>query len=139
MKRSGQAYLRFADGDYALSQLEIEAFLSNRSRPRCDEGAVAGATTADFEADRVSDFLATARSSDRRLARISGDAELLRRTGVVVVTGEPTVAGLIALGEYPQQFLPHYAIRIASPPDKDHPPAIGDRSPNHWQGATTGI
>jgi ATP-dependent DNA helicase RecG len=51
------------------------------------------------------------------LARISDDAELLRRTGVVVVTGEPTVAGLIALGEYPQQFLPHYAIRIASLPD----------------------
>jgi ATP-dependent DNA helicase RecG len=117
VKRSGQAYLRFADGDYALSQLEIEAFLSNRSRPRYDEGAVAGATTADFEADRVSDFLATARSSDRRLARIGDDAELLLRTGVVVITGEPTVAGLIALGEYPQQFLPHYAIRIASLPD----------------------
>jgi ATP-dependent DNA helicase RecG len=117
VKRSGQAYLRFADGDYALSQLEIEAFLSNRSRPRCDEGAVAGATTADFEADRVSDFLATARASDRRLARISDDAELLRRTGVVVVTGEPTVAGLVALGEYPQEFLPHYSVRIASLPD----------------------
>ena len=117
VKRSGQAYLRFADGDYALSQLEIEGFISNRSRPRCDEVAVAGATKADFEADRVSDFLATARSSDRRLARITDDAELLRRTGVVGLTGEPTVAGLIGLGEYPQQFLPHYAIRIASLPD----------------------
>lgn len=117
VKRSGRAYLRFADGDYALSQLEIEAFVSNRSRPRCDEAEVDGATTADFETDRVSDFLATARLSDRRLARIGDDAGLLRRTGVVGLTGAPTVAGLIALGEYPQQFLPHYAIRIASLPD----------------------
>jgi predicted HTH transcriptional regulator len=51
------------------------------------------------------------------LVRISDEAELLRRTGVVGVTGGPTVAGLIALGEDPQQFLPHDAIRIASLPD----------------------
>ena len=120
VKRSGRAYLRFADGDYALSQLEIEAFVSNRSRPRCDEAAVSGATTADFETDRVNDFLTTARSVDRRLARIDDDTELLRRTGVVDLSGTPTVAGLIALGEYPQQFLPHYAIRIASMPDSSN-------------------
>ncbi len=117
VKRSGQAYLRFADGDYALSQLEIEGFISTRSRPRCDEVAVAGATTADFEAERVRDFLSTARAADRRLGRIIDDAELLRRTGVVGLSGDPTVAGLMALGDYPQQFLPHLAIRIASLPD----------------------
>jgi ATP-dependent DNA helicase RecG len=117
VKRTGQAYLRFADGDYALSQLEIDGFISNRSRPRHDEESVAGAGIADFEAERVMDFLATARGSDRRLARITGDDELLRRTGVLTVNGEATVAGLIALGEYPQQFLPHYVIRTASLPD----------------------
>jgi ATP-dependent DNA helicase RecG len=117
VKRSGQAYLRFADGDYTLSQLEIEGFISNRSRPRYDEAPVPEATIQDFEADRVEDFLATARSSDQRLARITDDNDLLRRTGVIAVTGEPTVAGLIALGDYPQQFLPHYTIRAASLPD----------------------
>jgi ATP-dependent DNA helicase RecG len=120
VKRTGQAYLRFADGDYALSQLEIEGFISNRSRPRHDEEPVPGAVVADFEAARVEDFLATARASDRRLARIDEDDELLRRTGVVALSGEPTVAGLIALGEYPQQFLPHYAIRAASLPDSSN-------------------
>jgi ATP-dependent DNA helicase RecG len=120
VKRSGQAYLRFADGDYTLSQLEIEGFISNRSRPRHDEAIVQGAAVTDFEAERVEDFLATARASDRRLARVTDDTELLRRTGVIALSGEPTVAGLIALGDYPQQFLPHYAIRAASLPDSSN-------------------
>jgi ATP-dependent DNA helicase RecG len=120
VKRTGQAYLRFADGDYALSQLEIDGFVANRARPRHDEEPVAGTSSVDFEAERVQDFLATARASDRRLARITADDELLRRTGVVALSGEATVAGLIALGEYPQQFLPHYAIRAASLPDSSN-------------------
>ncbi len=41
----------------------------------------------------------------------------MRRTGVIALSGEPTVAGLVALGDYPQQFLPHCAIRAASLPD----------------------
>jgi ATP-dependent DNA helicase RecG len=121
VRRSGQAYLRFADGDYTLSQLEIEGFLSNRSRPRYDEAAVDGAVVADLEKDRVEDFLSTARSADKRFARITADDELLRRTGVLALSGGPTVAGLIALGIHPQQFLPHYTIRAASLPDTDDP------------------
>ncbi len=70
--------MRFADGDYTLSQLEIEGFLSNRSRPRYDEAAVDGAVLADLERDRVEDFLSTARSADKRFARITADDELLR-------------------------------------------------------------
>jgi ATP-dependent DNA helicase RecG len=117
VRRSGKAYLRFADGDYGLSQLEIEGFISNRSRPRYDEAEVEGATLADLEPERVEDFLATARSADKRLARITMDQQLLQRTGVLALSGTPTVAGLIALGEHPQQFLPHYTIRAASLPD----------------------
>jgi ATP-dependent DNA helicase RecG len=121
VRRTGQAYLRFADGDYTLSQLEIEGFLSNRSRPRYDEAAVDGAVIADLEGDRVEDFLSTARSADKRFARITADEELLRRTGVLALSGGPTVAGLIALGVHPQQFLPHYTIRAASLPDTSDP------------------
>ncbi len=37
VKRTGQAFLRFADGDYALSRLEVDGFAANRTRPRFDE------------------------------------------------------------------------------------------------------
>ena len=117
VKRTGRAYMRFADGDFELSRLEMDGFIANRSRPRFDEIAVDGATFADLEADRVADLLATARRAERRLARITDDEELLRRVGVVTVAGVPTVAGLLALGVYPQQFLPHCNIRAALLPD----------------------
>ena len=35
--------------------------------------------------------------------------------------GTPTIVGLIALGTYPKQFLPHYTIRAADLPDGTDP------------------
>jgi ATP-dependent DNA helicase RecG len=121
VKRTGKAYLRFSDGDYSLSQLEIDGFVANRVRPQFDEAAVAGATLADFDRARLDDFIATGRRSDGRLAAIVDDTDLLKRTGVVSIAGVPTVAGLLALGEYPQQFLPHCNIRAALLPEAAAP------------------
>jgi ATP-dependent DNA helicase RecG len=113
VKRTGQAYLRYFDGDYAMSRLEMDGFIANRTRPRFDETEVEGSTRGDLDEERVDDFLATARGSDRRYARITEDVELLRKSGVLSAAGVPTVAGLLALGEHPQQFLPHCNIRAA--------------------------
>lgn len=111
VKRTGQAFLRFADGDYALSRLEVDGFAANRTRPRFDESVVPNTSTSDLDTARVEDFVATARAMDRRLRPLD-DATLLRRTGVLH-NGCATVAGLLALGEYPQQHLPHCTIRAA--------------------------
>lgn len=113
VKRTGQAYLRFFDGDYTLSRLEMDGFIANRTRPRFDEAEVLGADYADLDPDRVEDFLATARANDRRFAAIRDDRELLRRNGVMSSDDVPTIAGLLALGIHPQQFLPHCNIRAA--------------------------
>lgn len=58
---------------------------------------------------------------DARLAKLTDDAELLVRSGVTASDGTPKIAGLIALGTYPQQFLPHYKIRAAVLPDGTDP------------------
>jgi ATP-dependent DNA helicase RecG len=119
VKRTRKAYMRFADGDYTLSSLEVDGFVSNRERPRIDEAEVPGATMADLEVARIEDYVATARTNDRRLAKVADDHELLKRTGVLTSAGTPTLAGLLALGEYPQQFLPHCNVRAALLPDGD--------------------
>lgn len=111
VRKTGKAYLRFADGDYELSQLERDGFVTNRGRPQFDAAEVPETTVADLETDRVNDFLATARSEDARCARIADDHTLLRKLGVVANSGALTQAGLLALGDFPQQFLPHCAIR----------------------------
>ena len=67
VRKTGQAFLRFADGDFALSRLEMDGFAANRTRPRFDEELVPGTTRQDLDAERVKDFLVTARSMDRRL------------------------------------------------------------------------
>jgi ATP-dependent DNA helicase RecG len=121
VRRSGKSYLRFADGDYTLSQLEIDGFIANRTRPRYDEEAVPEASITDLDHDRVADFVATARSLDRRLAKIDDDAELLVKSGVVTLSQVPTVAGLLALGAYPQQFLRYFTLRAALLPAEARP------------------
>ena len=113
VKRSGKAYLRFADGDYTLSQLEIDGFIANRTRPKFDEAEVPEASVEDLDHERLADFLVTARNLDRRLAPINNDTELLLKTGVISRSKIPTVAGLLALGAYPQQFLRYFTIRAA--------------------------
>ena len=120
VKRTGRSYLRFADGDYPMSRLEMDAFVASRSRPVFDERPVEGAGVDDLDEARVADYVATARSSDRRLGRLN-DGDLLRRTGVVTSNGVPTVAGLLALGVYPQQHLPHCSVRAAIVPDGAQP------------------
>jgi ATP-dependent DNA helicase RecG len=113
VKRSGKAYLRFADGDYTLSQLEIDGFIANRTRPKFDEAEVPDASVEDLDRERLADFLVTARSLDRRLAPIENDTDLLLKTGVISRSNVPTVAGLLALGAYPQQFLRYFTMRAA--------------------------
>jgi ATP-dependent DNA helicase RecG len=109
---SRKAYLRFGDGDYELSSVEEEAFVVGRSRPNFDEHPVYGARRDDLDPELIAHFDRQARLSSSRL-RSGSEAELLTKTGITNRDGVPTVAGLLALGHYPQQFLPAVSIRAA--------------------------
>ncbi len=117
VRRSGHAYMRYADGDYVMSQLEVDAFIVSRDRPRFDEEPVAGARFDDFDTDVLASYIANARVGDQRLARLVDDDAVLMRTGAMTRERIPTAAGLLALGTYPQQFFPQFAIRAALLPD----------------------
>jgi ATP-dependent DNA helicase RecG len=114
--RDGAAYMRFWDGDYRLSQLEIDGFIANRSTPRYDEQPIAGSGRGDLDAQLLNDFIRNVRSNDRRMPRYDDD-ELLEKLGVTRTDGELTVAGLLALGEYPQQHFPNFCVQAAVLPD----------------------
>lgn len=109
---SRRAYLRVGDGDYELSRIEEDAFVVARARRRFDEDPIPGSGVADLDRDRVNAFLASARSSVPALNPFD-DAKVLLKMGVLTQEGLATVAGLIALGEYPQQHLPAVSIRAA--------------------------
>lgn len=112
----GQAYLRQSDGDYVMSEQEVaqvellktQAF----ARTRPDRDPVPGTSTSDLDDDLTRAYLKTARSASPRNASVP-DEELLRRTGVLTSGGALTLAGLYALGAYPQQFHPSLSITAA--------------------------
>lgn len=117
---SGKAYLRAFDGDYSMSGLEEQALIANRDHPRFDRAPVAGSSVDDLDDELVNAYCATCRSSSSVLDRF-GDEEILLRTGVVHPDGRLTLAGLMALGTYPQQFVPNLVIQASVAPSSGDP------------------
>ncbi len=100
-------WVRAWDGDYRASDTEVQGLLAGRSQPRFDAEPVIGATRKDLDAELIEEFVRSCRSGSDQLARIHDREELLWRMGVLVGAERvPSVAGLLALGVYPQQYLP---------------------------------
>lgn len=126
---TGTAYLRGYDGDYPMSDLESQGFLSTRHPPLFDRQPVPDATAEDLDANLVEAFLTTVHERDPHgLGRFTDRAELLRRAGVTTADGHPTVAGLLALGSHPQQFFPRYVIQASAEPLATDPPGVRARN-----------
>lgn len=104
----GRAYLRQSDGDYVMSDQElaqIELLKASQLAPRFPDREPAGGTIADLDPDLTAAYLAECRASSRRLAERT-NGEILRLTGVTTSDGQLTLAGLYALGTYPQGARP---------------------------------
>lgn len=103
---NGDAYIRVGDQDRRLQGFELQVLRERTGVPDHDCRAVPGTGMSDLDTDLLESFL--------RLVRLEGppqlagetDEGLLRRMRVLAESGEVTVAGLLALGSYPQQFLP---------------------------------
>lgn len=116
LRSTGRAYLRFADGDYPLSDAEVEQILARRERPRHDGIAVDDTSESDLDQDLKARFTDAVRSSSRRLADASIE-DILRFKRIIEPVGSRlTVAGLYALGAYPQQFLPSLSLTAVLKP-----------------------
>ena len=121
VRSTGRAYLRSYDGDYALSELEEQAFIANRSTPRFDQEPVAGASYDDLDPQLVASYCRIAPESSPGLRRFNND-EILFRTGVIVGDSRtPSLGGLLALGIYPQQFYPNLVIQASAAPRATDP------------------
>ena len=111
--KTGKAYLRMYDGDYPLSGPEEQIFVAQRGNPRDDEATQAYAGIADLDTTALASYLANRRANSRRFAAME-DQEILVRTGVLARDGvHLTLAGLLALGVYPQQHYPSLAVHAS--------------------------
>lgn len=113
----GKAYLRQADGDYVmhdheLRMLEVEK-LHMTQLIHYDKEPIPGQSVDDLVPGLVESYLANYRKSDSRL-RDRSDQEILRRTGVTLGDGQLTLAGLYAMGDYPQGEFPALGVTAAA-------------------------
>jgi ATP-dependent DNA helicase RecG len=107
------AFLRVGGTNRRLTNYETSVLLANRGQPRDDQAIVLDASRDDLDADLVA--MLVGRVRQRRGPSFGGvdDATVLRRLGVLGADGRPTLAGLLALGSYPQQFFPQLDITFA--------------------------
>lgn len=100
----GKAYVRSGDGDHEMSRHETDLMVAQRTRTGFDEEQYT--SLADLDEGLKTAYLRDVRAKSRRLAT-SSDEEVLRRKGIIALgTDNLSLAGLYALGAYPQEFRP---------------------------------
>ncbi len=106
------SFIRGGDGDRKLTEYEVGLLRANRGQPRHDRDPVDEASMADLDEDTVTALLRRVRRRQPRAFRSVPDEVALQRLGVLVQGRPgrdalvPSLAGLLTLGVYPQQFFP---------------------------------
>ncbi|MBK7822326.1 MAG: putative DNA binding domain-containing protein [Tessaracoccus sp.] len=105
------SYLRMGDGDQALEMYEVDRLIEEHSQPVWDEEPVGQAGLDDLDAAALGTFLAVQRQRYPRTFN-QGDSRALERLRVTI-DDSPTLAAVLALGEYPQEFFPRLTVTFA--------------------------
>lgn len=116
------AFIRVGDGDQRLTPYEVDRLRENAGQPRWDEEPVPRATTGDLDQGAVLRLVAAARRNSPQAFAGLGERESLARLGVLVPDDGilvPSVAGLLTVGAYPQQFFPQLMVSLAVYPNAD--------------------
>ena len=124
LKKQGQmrgSYIRTGDGDHEMSVYEIDRFIENQYRvARNDISVVADATIDDLDRNLLSGWLSRVRETSFGRASSMTDEELMANRRVISLdedgVAHPTIAGLLALGSYPQSFFPRLNVVFTAYP-----------------------
>jgi ATP-dependent DNA helicase RecG len=111
--------MRSHDGDRDLTSYEIQALIAARGQPRNDLQIVDGATVDDLDPDLVAALVERLRETRGPVFAKASDADVLRFVQVLDrdrAADHVTLAGLLALGRYPQQFFPQLDITFVAFP-----------------------
>jgi ATP-dependent DNA helicase RecG len=128
------SFIRGGDGDRKLSDYEVALLHANRGQPCDDRDPVAEASAADLDDDAVEALLRRMRGRQPRAFRPVPDEVALRRLGVIVPADPesgklvPSLAGLLTLGSYPQQFFPQLNVTFVVFPS-DQAGIVADGGP----------
>lgn len=121
------AYLRVHDGDRRMNAYEAHVMVSGRGQPADDAEPVPGAGIEDLDADLVASLLGRLRQRRGPAFERAADHEILHMVGVLTdpsAAAPVTLAGILSLGRYPQQFYPHLGASFVALPTLDGSPML---------------
>ncbi|MCI7439143.1 MAG: putative DNA binding domain-containing protein [Coriobacteriaceae bacterium] len=118
----GGSFIRTGDGDHKMSLYEIDRFIENQHRSaRHDATVMPDASLSDFDSELLDGWLARVRETTLDRTGVLSDEELMENRRVASTDSEgvlrPTLAGIMALGKYPQKFFPRLDVVFTSYPN----------------------
>ncbi len=117
------SYIRGHDGDRHLSTYEVHALLTGRGQPRDDSAPVEGASRKDLQEREVEAYVRRLTNTRGHIFADHTTEQILTMTGVLTPDSSGvTLAGLLAFGRFPQQFLPQMNVTFAAFPTVDGSP-----------------
>lgn len=102
------SYIRVGDSDQPMTEYEIYSYEAFKRRIHDELRSIDRATMAYLKKDTVTEYLLKLRRQKVNLANLE-DQRILETQGLTQ-DGQPTLAGLMLLGEYPQEFLPQLSV-----------------------------
>lgn len=116
--RYSGSFIRTGDGDRHLSAYEVDRLLEEREQPRYDRELVREATLDDLDEELLVRVISREKAVHPRNFGQLGRDEALVKLGIAgrdeAGVLRPTLAGLIALGVYPQEFFPALTITFTN-------------------------
>lgn len=116
---NGGSFKRIGDKDVRLTPLEIYEFQNALLPSTADRDPIPEAEVSDLSSDIVERLVAR-RAKSKALRGTSTDAERMARLNLTAPNGAVRLAGLLATGLYPQQFLPRLYIDVAVHPANEN-------------------
>lgn len=98
------SYLRVGDADQLLRNYEVDRLLEEQHQPKWDGEAVVESSVEDLDQVVLEGFLAEQRALRPKTFASGLDVALARLR--VAHEGHPSLAALLVMGEYPQEFFP---------------------------------
>ncbi|MBM6908686.1 ATP-binding protein [Collinsella intestinalis] len=116
------AFVRTSDGDRHLTGYEIDRLMEEHRQPLHDDEIVPDATIEDLDEALLTGFIQRQKELHPRILGTRSDAEILVDLHVAKLDDgvlRPTLAGLMALGMFPQKFFPRLNITFTFFPGVD--------------------
>jgi ATP-dependent DNA helicase RecG len=102
------SYIRVGDSDQPMTEYEIYSYEAFKRRIHDELRTVDRATMSYLKKDNITEYLLKIRRQKMNLANLDGQRIL--ETQGISQDGLPTLAGLMLLGEYPQEFFPQLSV-----------------------------